>query len=266
MDPFVKIVGLGSAGENIAKKLKEKLDALVLGGAFGGSGPRVLIVVAGLGGCSGSIAVKEIVEKSRKDFDTIGVFVSTPFQFEGVFRKKLAQSTLDVVKRNADFYYCCDCDRVAQDFSGSTAIYEVFRKVDELIIGAVCDFVRLVKNHRHKIFVDYDDVRAIIGNRQKACCLRYLSALASGENWGNLCLEALTGQCEKKVGTCRGVVFWVEHDESLTLLEYNDFVEQFYEQFVDENDEPGVIVSDFCNDNLKNGGKISVMIFEDGEN
>jgi len=274
MNPKIRIVGLDDAGKKIAaavwKQVSEsgKIDADVdwSWNAESVAAKEIvddgrcdlLLLVAGLGRNYGSSAVAKVGAAARDCKIPVGAFVTFPFRFEGKGIVNTAEQALQEMETSLDFYNVFLCDDVMSmplfaDTSKST-VAQAFDAAEECVVQRIVRFLEIF-NHQGKIVVDFCDALAILKKQGPGKKLSYVEASASGEKWTEECAQKLVAQCRGLNLDPNGAFVQVEHDPSLTLIEYSDIMERLYDSGCLGN-KTDVIISDIANESTEKGGCI----------
>ncbi len=142
-------------------------------------GARLLFVVAGLGGGTGSAAAK-VVARLARDTQVTAVFVVTlPFAFEGSWRRRQAEKLIAPLRELVDVVIAVPNDLLFTRLPADTPAQEAFQMADSLLACSVGGLARLTSAHA-LIPADYASLRALLGHRDATCTLGVGSG--TGEN------------------------------------------------------------------------------------
>ncbi|MDA3053149.1 cell division protein FtsZ [Campylobacter sp. JMF_01 NE2] len=154
MDPAM---GRGAAEESY-EDLKDRLDyadMVFVGSGFGG----------GTGTGAAPIVAKAAKEKKAL---TIGI-VTTPFDFEGKKRMRLAQEGLEELKKECDSVIVIPNQNLLKIIDKKTGIKEAYKKVDNVLAQAVNGMISVIlESGDSDMNVDYADVRKVMQHRGMA--------------------------------------------------------------------------------------------------
>jgi len=274
MIPKIRIVGLGDAGEKIATAVwklvsgSSKVDVDVDWGWYAESVDAkeivddgrcdLMLLVAGLGHNYGSSAVVKVGAAARARNIPVGGFVTLPFRFEGKGITEKAGQALHEMETSLDFYSVFHCDEVMNmplfaDTSKST-VAQAFEAVDDCVVQRIVHFLEIF-NNQGKVVVDFCDALAIFKKQGPGRNVSYVGASVSGEKWAEECTRMLVAQCRSQNLVTNGALVQVEHDPSLTLIEYSDIMERLYDSGC-LGKETDVIISDIANESTEKGGCI----------
>jgi len=151
--------GLGSGGDPETGRRAADEDADRISRAVAGA--DLVFVTAGLGGGTGSGAAP-VVAASAKDQGalTIGV-VTTPFEFEGSQRARIAAAASVELAGNVDALIVVPNDRVAEALADDASVAEAFRVVDDVLLQAVRGIIDLITSPG-LINLDFADIRSVM--------------------------------------------------------------------------------------------------------
>lgn len=121
----------------------------------------ICIIIAGMGGGTGTGAAPVIANTARQQGKMVISFVTTPFEFEGKQRTKNAISGLDEIKEHANSLIVIPNDKLYDMITEDTSLLDAFKKVDMLLLEAVNSIVRLILEPG-LINLDFADVRAVM--------------------------------------------------------------------------------------------------------
>ena len=162
--------GLGAGGDATLGKLAaeeniEQIQELL-------AGVDLLILVAGLGGGTGTGAAPVIAQAAhRLGALTLG-FVTLPFPFEGERRRRQAEDGLRLLRQCADTVVCLPNQRLVELAQEGDALTEAFRKSDEVVGAGVHALWRLLA-HAGVINLDFADVRQLAERSGGTCSYGY---------------------------------------------------------------------------------------------
>lgn len=146
MKTNISILGIGNGGCNVIKQLaKQNPEIKSFLYTKGDSeeniskaleDANVLILVAGLGGHTGSTIIIDVVKKaSKKRIRTVAV-VTTPFAFEGGIRMNKATQACSELRKLADELHICDNDILKTKYTDFNLL-NAFNKSDKEVINNI---------------------------------------------------------------------------------------------------------------------------------
>lgn len=142
-------IGTLAAKENI-KEIEELLKEA-----------DILFLTSGLGGGTGSGAMPIVAGLAKKNgILTIGI-VTMPFSFEGKKRKKIAQNSLEEIKRFIDTIVVIPNDKLIELVPAKASVEEAFSKCDELLKEAVESISNVILNPGI-LNVDFADIKEVL--------------------------------------------------------------------------------------------------------
>jgi cell division protein FtsZ len=145
-------IGKRSAEEDLDKIIDNVKDA------------DIVFLTAGLGGGTGSGGVPVIAQALReRDILTVAV-VTKPFTFEGRRRGKVAQDSLELLKREVDTIIVLSNQKLIDVVDQKVSLMKAFSMINDVL----CQFVRSIADIINKpgyINVDFADIKAIMKNK-----------------------------------------------------------------------------------------------------
>jgi len=124
------IAGAVKQKEIVIRKLLDGMDAVVL--------------VAGMGGMTGTYASPEIARIAGKCGLTIWAVVTKPSVFEGARRAREAQKGIDLIAKHAGAVLCVNNQDLIKESEKTMSMLEAFRRVDAM----VAEVVAMITEHR----------------------------------------------------------------------------------------------------------------------
>ena len=125
-------------------------------------GAKIVFITCGLGGGTGTKGSSVVAEVSKKEIGalTVGI-VTLPFSFEGIERKKIAQSGLKLLRDNVDSLIVIENDRLLTQINEKTNIFDAFWKCDEVLQDIVFGMANLLFSVGF-INIDFADIKEIM--------------------------------------------------------------------------------------------------------
>ncbi|MFZ5806464.1 MAG: hypothetical protein ACOY3I_04605 [Verrucomicrobiota bacterium] len=155
-----QLLGLGTGGDaQLAKNLLEEKETEFLS-AVGDA--KAVILVAGLGGGTGSGLTEAMVDCLRNTGVTIFVLGISPLACEGPRRREQAQKMIRALRKKADALFLFANDRILgipemqEDARGG------FHAMNGLV-GAACKAMSYLLGHRSLVQLNASDFRALVG-------------------------------------------------------------------------------------------------------
>lgn len=152
------------------------------------SGARLVFLMCGLGGGTGTGAAPVVARAARNAGALVLAVATLPFDCEGARRARQAQQGLSELREAADVVLCLPNQRILQILDEHTSLVETFRFTDELLAQAVHGLWRLV-NQPGLIPVDFADLRRVAQGRHANSSFAY--AEAAGESRAREVVERL---------------------------------------------------------------------------
>lgn len=181
-------------------------------------GADMVFVTCGLGGGTGSGASPIVAEISKEmGILTIAV-VTTPFSFEGLERKKIAEAALKNLKEKVDSVLIISNDKLLKIIDEKTTVSDAFLMCDDILRQAVQSITDLILVPGI-INVDFASVQAIMKNSGQAL---FGVGKMSGENRATRAAEtAITSPLlDFSIQGAKGVLFSVSgNDISLNEIQ-----------------------------------------------
>ena len=185
---------------------------------------------------------------------TVGV-VTKPFFFEGIQRMKIAEQSLDELRKGVDALIIIPNDRLLSTISRETTAKAAFAMCDDILKQAVEGISDLI-TMPGIINTDFADIRAIMENAGSALMG---IGIAGGENRAVEAAKLAISSplLELSVAGAKGVLFSIAGGEDLTMFEIQDAAKMITES-IDPNAR--VIFGTVHDDRLKkNELKITVI-------
>lgn len=157
-------------GEEAARMEKERIKNMM-------RGQDICILVASLGGGTGSGAVPVFAEVSRELKNlTLGIFCM-PFSFEGEKRKQIAERALEKVKPILNSYVLIPNENIFRMIDEKTSLKESLSAVNKLLAETLKGFIETL-SLPGLINIDFADVRTLLEGRGRLAYLH--SATGAG--------------------------------------------------------------------------------------
>src|SRR3989344_4235273 len=157
-------------GEEAARLEKERIKSMM-------QGQDICILVASLGGGTGSGAVPVFAEVSRELKNlTLGIFCM-PFSFEGEKRRQIAERALERVKPILNSYVLIPNENIFRMIDAKTSLKESLSVVNKLLAETLKGFIETL-SLPGLINIDFADVRTLLEGRGRLAYLH--SATGAG--------------------------------------------------------------------------------------
>ena len=169
--------GLGSGGDpdrgrQLAEENLPKLKALC-------QGVDVVIIVAGLGGGSGTGICPVLARAAKEAGSLVLGFVLTPFECEGSRRQRLAQHGLAELKAAADGVVCLPNQRIFKLIDENTSVRDTFKITNEFLCDGIRGFWRLL-THTGLINIHFDELCAVVRDQHAESAIAAVEARGAG--------------------------------------------------------------------------------------
>jgi len=245
--------GLGTGmnpelGKRAAEETKEEIQEAL-------KGSDMAFIAYGAGGGTGSGA-SPLISKIAKEMGilTVGV-VTKPFFFEGIQRMKIAEQSLEELRKGVDALIIIPNDRLLSTISRETTAKQAFAMCDDILKQAVEGISDLI-TMPGIINTDFADIRAIMENAGSALMG---IGIAGGENRAIEAAKSAISSplLELSIAGAKGVLFSIAGGDDLTMFEIQDAAKLITES-IDPNAR--VIFGTVHDDRLKkNELKITVI-------
>jgi cell division protein FtsZ len=169
------------------------------------SGSDLVIIIAGLGGGTGTGAAPIVAELAKKEEAVVFCIVTYPFSFEGETRIASADLGIARLKDCTDTLIVVPNDRILRMAGGTIGFHETYRLAHDIWQRSVEGISDLV-NRSGLINVDFADVRAILSEGGGA-------VIATGRG---------TGPSRARDAALRALLFNVVGGTDLSLLEVEE--------------------------------------------
>jgi len=157
-------------GEQSARAEKERIKKVF-------EGQDISILIASLGGGTGSGAALVFAEVAKEFKNlTLGIF-TMPFLFEGEKRRQIAEQSLEQLKGSLNAYVVIPNENIFRVINNETSIKESFSAVNRRLADTIGGLIETIAT-AGVINIDFADVRATLDGRGKLAYIN--SATASG--------------------------------------------------------------------------------------
>jgi len=154
--------GLGSGGDpdrgrTLAEEQFGRLKSIC-------EGMDVAFIVAGLGGGAGTGIAPVVARAAKESGALVVVFAMTPFDCEGAYRQRLAESGLEQLRELADGVICLANQRLSKLIDENTSLVDTFKFSNSFMAEGLRAFWRMLV-HKGLIEIHFEDVCALIRDR-----------------------------------------------------------------------------------------------------
>jgi cell division protein FtsZ len=210
--------GLGTGmnpelGKKAAEETKEEIQEAI-------KGSDMVFVAGGAGGGTYSGAAP-IVAKTAKELGALTIAVVTkPFMFEGLQRNKIAEQSIEELRKNVDAIIVIPNDRLLATVSKDTTAKAAFAICDDILKQAVEGISDLITTPGI-INIDFADIKAVLENAGPALMG---VGIASGENRASDAAKMAINSplLEVSINGAKGVLFSIAGGDDLTLFEIQE--------------------------------------------
>ncbi len=248
--------GLGTGmnpelGKRAAEETREEIQEAL-------KGADMAFIAGGMGGgtCSGA---SPVVARTAKELDALTVAVVTkPFFFEGLQRMKIAEQSIEELRKSVDAIIIIPNDRLLSTIDKDTTAKDAFSKCDDVLKQAVEGISDLITNPGI-INIDFADIRAVMDNAGPA--LMGIGS-ATGEKRAE---EAAKGAInspllEVSINGAKGVLFSIAGGDDLTMFEIQDAA-----KIITESADPNAkIIFGTVRDEKLKKGEVKITVIASG--
>ncbi len=162
--------GMGTGGDAELGRLAahEDLDALRALVA----GYDLLILVACLGGGTGTGAAPVLARVAREEGLLTLAYVTTPFTFEGARRQEQAQEGVVALRQHVDAVISLPNQRLHAMLPSGTPLTEAFAFVDHMMAAGIQGLWTLLALD-NMLNLDFSDLQTLVENSGNECCFGY---------------------------------------------------------------------------------------------
>lgn len=210
--------GLGAGmnpevGRKSAEESKEEVYQAV-------NGSHMIFITAGMGGGTGSGASPVIAQAAKESGALTVAVVTKPFMFEGIQRKRIADTAFEELKKNVDTIITIPNDKILNIIDRNTPVLEAFSMIDDVLRQGVQGISDLITTPG-LVNVDFADVSAIMKNAGSA--LMGIGT-ATGENRAVTAAKIAINSplLDISIKGAKGVLFNVTGGKDLSMAEIND--------------------------------------------
>jgi len=162
--------GLGSAGDPAAGALAAEEDADSIRTLL--SGHDLLLLVASLGGGTGSGAAPVIARLARDQGLLTLAFVTTPFSFEDPRRAAIADDAVRKLRQHADAVVRLPNEALRDLLPKDTPLVDAFALVDRMLAAALRGLWTLLSRD-NILNLDFADVQSLVEHSDNECRFGY---------------------------------------------------------------------------------------------
>lgn len=190
-------------------------------------GADMVFVIAGMGGGSGSGA-SSVAASCARELGALTVAVVTkPFKFEGKRRLKVAETSIEELRKNADTVIVISNDSVLHVMAKHTPMMEAFRTVDDSIRRCVQSIVDPI-HVSGMVNVDFSEIKLLLSNAGFAR-MGYGSAKGGAGARNAAKAAAENSLMEGAVEGATGVFLSITSGEDINFQNETDVIDVFSE-------------------------------------
>ncbi len=226
--------GLGSGGDpdvgaRAALESSEQIAPLL-------ADTRMLVMVAGLGGGTGSGTVPVLARMAR----AAGLFLVSvlvmPFSFEGRRRREQAEHALEEVAALSDIVFCFENDYMEDLFRNRAGARAVFEEVDRLLAKATA-CVPTLANSPGLINLGLDELAVALENNDSRCLFGCGSGYGPkrAEDAARAALESPLVSYHNALRFARTVIVHIAGGDTMSLTEIRRAMETVRTALADED-------------------------------
>lgn len=226
--------GLGSGGDpsvgrQAATESKAEIERML-------KDARLLVMVTGLGGGTGSGAAPVLARMAREAGLFLVSVLVMPFSFEGKRRREQAEAALEEVACLSDIVYCFENDYMEELFRNRPGARAVFEEVDRMLARATAS-VPMLASSPGFINLGLDELATALENQDSRCIF------GSGSGYGpNRATKAAEAALESPLVTyhralrfARTVIVHIAGGDSMSVTEIRTAMETIKAALADED-------------------------------
>ncbi len=224
--------GLGSGGDpevgaHAAQESRERLAELL-------HHSRLLVMVAGLGGGTGSGAAPVLAQMARDAGLFLVSVLVMPFSFEGHRRREQAERALESVSALSDIVFCFENDYMEDLFRNRSGARAVFEEVDRLLAKATAA-VPMLANSPGLINLGLDELAVALENNDSRCIFGSGSGYGAhrAEDAARAAIESPLVSYHNALRFARTVIVHIAGGDSMSLTEIRRCMELVHESLAD---------------------------------
>ncbi len=226
--------GLGSGGDpevgaRAAQESQEEVRSLL-------AGSRLLVMVCGLGGGTGSGAAPVLARMAREAGLFLVSVLVMPFSFEGRRRREQAEKALEEVASLSDIVFCFENDYMEDLFRNRAGARAVFEEVDRLLAKATAS-VPTLANSPGLINLGLDELAAALENNDSRCLFGSGSGYGPrrAEDAARTALESPLVSYHNALRFARTVIVHIAGGDTMSLTEIRRAMETVRAALADED-------------------------------
>ena len=212
--------GLGSGGDSsvgkkAAEESREELEEIV-------KGADLIFIAAGMGGGTGTGSAAVIADIARQYGILTVAFVTMPFWFEGIPRKKVAEAGFNELYNTVDSIVKIPNDKLLEVMGKNTPLLESFKLADDALRQGIQGLTDLIAKPA-LINLDFADVRSVMMERGIA---HMGIGVGTGES---KVLDAarqaiMSPLLDTSIQGAKGIIFNITGDKTMGLSEIEEAI------------------------------------------
>jgi len=220
--------GLGTGGNPETGYQAAMDDAEMLRGLFSDVG--IVIVVAGLGGGTGTGAAPVVLDMARERGALTICFATRPFNFEGHHRSKVADEYVEKLAKSSDMLIMLSNDLMLEYISEAN-MADAFAKVDDIVINGICSVWMMVARPG-LINLDFADLQRVVQNSAGVCVFGYGDARGSdrGKEAVRQILESPLLEKGKTLETAKALLVSIIGGHDMLIRDVDEVVKKIREK------------------------------------
>ncbi len=226
--------GLGSGGDpevatRAVQESRGEIESLL-------SGSRLLVMVAGLGGGTGSGTAPVLAQMAREAGLFLVSVLVMPFSFEGRRRREQAEKALEEVAALSDIVFCFENDYMEDLFRNRAGARAVFEEVDRLLAKATAS-VPTLANSPGLINLGLDELAAALENHDSRCLFGTGSGYGPhrAEDAARSALESPLVSYHNSLRFARTVIVHIAGGDTMSLTEIRRTMETVRAALADDD-------------------------------
>src|SRR3989344_3793061 len=201
-------------GERAAREEKEKIKKLL-------QGQDVCIVMASLGGGTGSGASPVFCQVARElHVLTIGIF-TMPFGFEGKKREFLALQALEKLQPLVNAYILIPNEKIFQVVDKETPLQDALSSLNKRLAESIGGLIETIYS-TGMINIDFADVKTVLEGRGKLAYLHSVIASGSSRSSQSLSLVLSNPLSSYDIRGAERILFNIASDRGLKMREASE--------------------------------------------
>lgn len=217
-----------SVGARAAEESSSELQAML-------TDARLLVMVAGLGGGTGSGAAPVLAQMARDAGLFLVSVVVMPFAFEGKRRREQAEAALEEISLLSDIVFCFENDYMEELFRNRPGARAVFEEVDRILARATAA-VPMLASSPGFINLGLDELATALENNDSRCIF------GTGSGYGpdravtaaQAVLESPLVAYHGALSFARTVIVHIAGGDSMSITEIRTVMETVREALADE--------------------------------